>query len=118
MTISQSSDKQLPQDDTALLTAALNHSWTWYDEFTKLAIQAINYYIVAIAILVTAYTSAINGKHYGFELPGFFYIAVALIGVGSLLLTWPNRVRHSFSHCPGYRYRCPVRTVDRRPVRK
>jgi hypothetical protein len=26
--------------------------------------------------------------------PGFFYVAVALIGVGSLLLTWPSRVRH------------------------
>jgi hypothetical protein len=26
--------------------------------------------------------------------PGFFYIAVALIGVGSLLLTWPSRARH------------------------
>jgi hypothetical protein len=25
---------------------------------------------------------------------GFFYVAVALIGVGSLLLTWPNRARH------------------------
>ena len=28
--------------------------------------------------------------------PEFFYIAVTLIGVGTLLLTWPNRVRYSF----------------------
>jgi|SRR5215510_214123 len=27
--------------------------------------------------------------------PGFFYVAVALIGVGSLILTWPSHIHHN-----------------------
>jgi hypothetical protein len=31
--------------------------------------------------------------------PGFFYVTVALIGIGSLIVTWPGRVHHSlFAH--------------------
>lgn len=75
MTISQSPRIQSPQDETALLTAALDHAWTWYDEHMKRVFQLVNFYLVATALLVTAYANSINGKHYGFA------IALAVVGL-------------------------------------
>jgi hypothetical protein len=75
MTTSESAGKQKPEDDPALVVAALDHAWTWYDEHMKRVFQLVNFYIVATALLVTAYANSINKKQYGFA------VALAVAGL-------------------------------------
>jgi hypothetical protein len=53
------------EDDTALLIAALNHVMARHEARIDRAFQVINYFVVAAAVLVTAYAGALDGKHYG-----------------------------------------------------
>ena len=74
MTVPKPRDEHPPGDDTALLIAALNHSYAYYEARLDRGLQLLNYYFVAIAVLASAYVSAISGKHYGIA------AAVALSG--------------------------------------
>ena len=79
VTVRESPDEPAPEDDTALLTAALDHCWAWYDARGKRSTDVINYYLVATAILITAYTSAYTGD------PPHYWFASAIAGAGMAL---------------------------------
>jgi hypothetical protein len=67
--------KHSPEDDTALLIAALNHVMAWHEVRIDRGVQVINYFVVAGAVLITAYAGALNGRHYGIA------VVVALSGM-------------------------------------
>ena len=65
-------------DDTALLIAALEHVRTWREARIERGLQVVNYFLVAIAVVATAYVSAINGKH---------YVIAAVVALAGMVLT-------------------------------
>jgi DAD family len=82
MTISKPPGEQSPEDDTALLIAALNSVMTEYDAEVNRGLQVVNYFLVATALLATAYVSAINGKHYPIA------AVLALTGIALTMVTF------------------------------
>jgi len=92
-----SSGEHPPEDDTTLLVAALNHAAAWYDERVNRGLQMVNYYIVASAVLATAYVSAINGKHYAVA------AVLALFGTAATAVTLLFGLRQRYSAEPARR---------------
>lgn len=91
MAVSKPPGEQPPPDDTTLLIAALNHAWAWHDARINRGLQVINYFLVASAVLATAYVSAINGKHY----PIAAIIALSETALAAAAYTIGNRERGS-----------------------
>ena len=89
MTGSKPPSEQSPEDDTALLIAAFNSVMTSYNANIDRGLQVVNYFLVATAILATAYVSAINGKHY----PIAAVLAVTGIALTTLTLVIGMRQR-------------------------
>jgi hypothetical protein len=71
-------DRHLPGDDTALLIAALNHAWAWDDSRVNRGLQVVNFFLLALAVLIAAYVSAFNAKNYALA---------AVIGISGTVLT-------------------------------
>jgi hypothetical protein len=80
--VGKSAGKAQSGDDTALLIAALSHSTGWYEARIDRGLQVMNYFVVAAAVLATAYVSAIGGKHYAIA------VVVSLSGSALAALTF------------------------------
>jgi hypothetical protein len=89
MTVGEPPDERPSEDDPELLIAALNHAWAWYDAQISRGLQVVNYFLVASAVLATAYVSAITGKHYPLA------AVVALAGLGLTVVTFLIELRES-----------------------
>jgi hypothetical protein len=68
-------DMSKARRDAALVTIALDHVWRWYEFRTTSGLQVLNYFLLASAVMSTAYVSAINGRLYA--VAG----AIAILGV-------------------------------------
>ena len=75
-------DEHPSGDATALLIAALDHLWTVYDARINRMYQMVNYFLIASAIVATAYATMINGKHYGLAA----VVSLAEIGLSAFVV--------------------------------
>lgn len=82
MVTRESTDESPLGDDSALLIAALNHSSAWYEKRIDRGLQVMNYFVVAGAVLTTAYVSAISGKYYALA------VVVSLFGTALAVLAF------------------------------
>jgi hypothetical protein len=85
--VRKSADEHPSWDDTALLIAALNHCTGWFEARVDRGLQVINYFVVAGAVLATAYVSAISGKHYAIA------VVVSLAGTALAALAFTIGLR-------------------------
>jgi hypothetical protein len=65
-----------------LLIAALDHAWRWHDLRINCGLQILNFYLLAIAVLIAAYGSALNARNYTVS------VAVALVGAAVTASTY------------------------------
>lgn len=70
------------QNDVALLTTALDHVTRWHEFRTSSGLQVLNFFLLAIAVLSTAYVSAINGHLYAIAAA----IAMSVVTCGAYLV--------------------------------
>ena len=90
MAVRKSADKDQSGDDTALLIAALSHSTGWYEARIDRGLEVVNYFVVAGAVLATAYVSAISGKHYAIAV----VISLSGTALAALAFLIGRRQRH------------------------
>jgi len=67
-------DKNQEQSKALLLTTALDHAWRWHELRISSGLQILNFYLLAIAVLTSAYVSALNARNHVVS------VAVALAG--------------------------------------
>jgi hypothetical protein len=84
---SSSSRRRQADAESALLIAALEHSWTTYDSRLNHGLQTVSYCLIAAAILANAYVAAFNARLYAVA------AVVALTGLALTVVTWKMSLR-------------------------
>lgn len=57
-------DNDQAQSKLSQLTIPLDHAWRWYDLRINAGMQVLNFYLLAIAVLVSGYVSALNSRNH------------------------------------------------------
>jgi hypothetical protein len=76
-------------DKDELLPVALDHAWQWWQFRTNNGLQVLNFFLLASAILVAAYVSALSAHLFG--VAG----AIALLGTGASAASYAAGKRQS-----------------------
>ena len=69
------------------LTTALDHAWRWYDLRISGGIQILNFYLLGIAVLISAYVSALNSRNHTVA------VTVAVVAAAVTFFTYMIGVR-------------------------